>query len=89
MFGHSGGARSRAAAPPHRQEPTEVTPASILDASLSAGEVFLILHWDLTQRKTRTHWKYDVSEPGTTLEPSGRAGEGECGSGSLGFSAQT
>ncbi|KAK5612596.1 hypothetical protein CRENBAI_010852, partial [Crenichthys baileyi] len=32
-LGHPGGAQSRAAAPPHREEPVEVAQASISDAS--------------------------------------------------------
>ncbi|KAK5601522.1 hypothetical protein CRENBAI_024564 [Crenichthys baileyi] len=87
-LGHSGRARSRAAAPPHREEPVEVARASIPDASWtpSSGGVPGTSHREEAQGTAQ-----DTLEGlclsaglGTPWAPPGGAGGGVWGEGPLG-----
>ena len=60
-LGHPGGAQSRAAAPPRREEAVEVVRASGPDVSwTSPGEVF---QGRPSGGRPRTRWRDDISQP--------------------------
>ena len=89
---HPGGARGRAAAPPHREEPAEVAKASISDASRMPplGGVPGMSHREETPRKTQDTLE-QLCRPaglGTPWDPPRRAGGSVQGEGSLGVPAQ-
>ncbi|MEQ2297775.1 hypothetical protein AMECASPLE_038108 [Ameca splendens] len=92
-LGNPGGARSRAAAPPHREEPVEVARASIPDASWapSSGGVPCTSHWEEAQGMAQDTLEglCLLAGLGTPWPPPGGAGGGVWGEGCLGVSAES
>ncbi|KAI3369640.1 hypothetical protein L3Q82_025358 [Scortum barcoo] len=92
--GHSGGARSRAAAPSHREESAEMAWASVsecpLDASLGRCSRLVMSHREEAPGRPRTRWRdYALSAAGLGTprgSPRKRAGGSVWGEGSLGIS---
>ncbi|KAI3376749.1 hypothetical protein L3Q82_000352 [Scortum barcoo] len=92
-LGHSGGARSRAAAPSHREESAEVAWASVfgcpLDASLGRCSRHVPPGGGLGEDPGHAGETMSLGWPGNASGPPGRAGGSVWGEGSLGISAQT
>ncbi|MED6253265.1 hypothetical protein ATANTOWER_025480, partial [Ataeniobius toweri] len=88
-LGHPGGARSRAAAPPHREEPVEVAWASIPDAFLGRCSSHVPPGGGPGDGPGHAGGTMSLGWPGNALGSPGGAGGGVWGEGSLGVSAES